>query len=109
MKRRTYSHISLLNELKIYPRDWHNYLGMNEETSLNLLSLLTPIIKKQGMIMREAATPHERLPATLRFLATVRNYEDLKYSTSTKVWAHRSHLYHCQSDEILQLLFFSLI
>jgi hypothetical protein len=57
MKRRTYSHISLLSELKIYPRDWHNYLGMNEETYLNFLSLLTLLIKKQGMIMREAATP----------------------------------------------------
>jgi hypothetical protein len=59
IKRKTYSHISLLSELKIYPRDWHNYLRMNEETYLNLLSLLTPLIKKQGMIMREAATPHE--------------------------------------------------
>jgi hypothetical protein len=37
---------------------------MNEETYLNLLSLLTPLIKKQSMIMREAATPQERLPAT---------------------------------------------
>jgi hypothetical protein len=102
MKRKTYSHISLLSELKIYDRDWHNYLRMNEETYLNLLSLITPSIKKQGMIMREAATPHERVPATLRFLATGRSYEHLKYSTSTKVWAQRSHLYHCQSDEILQ-------
>jgi hypothetical protein len=38
----------------------------------------------------------------LRYLATGRSNEDLKYSTSTKVWAHRSHLYHCQSYEILQ-------
>jgi hypothetical protein len=30
---------------------------MNEEAYLNLLLLLTPLIKKQGMIMREAATP----------------------------------------------------
>jgi hypothetical protein len=30
---------------------------MNEETYLNLLSLITPLIKKQGMIMREAVTP----------------------------------------------------
>jgi hypothetical protein len=57
---------------------------MNEETYLNLLSRLTPLIKMQGMIMREAATPHERLPATLWFLTTGRSYEDLKYSTSTK-------------------------
>jgi len=81
MKRKTFSHINLLNELKIYPRDWHNYLRMDEETYLNLLSLVTPLIKKQNTIMRESITPHERLTATLRFLATGRNYEDLKYST----------------------------
>jgi hypothetical protein len=57
---------------------------MNEEVYLNFLSLVTPLIKKQGMIMREAATPHERLPATLRFLAVGRSYEELKYSISTK-------------------------
>jgi len=38
MKRKTYSHINLLNELKIHPRDWHNYLRMDEETYLNLLN-----------------------------------------------------------------------
>jgi hypothetical protein len=59
--------------------------------------------------MREAITPKGRLTAILRFLATGRSYEDLKYSTSTKEWAHRSHLYHCQSDEILQLFSFSSI
>jgi len=31
--------------------------------------------------MRQAITPHERLTATLRFLATGRNWEDLKFST----------------------------
>jgi hypothetical protein len=31
--------------------------------------------------MREAITPHERLTATLRFLATGRTYEDLEFST----------------------------
>jgi hypothetical protein len=82
---------------------------MNESTYLIPLSLLTPLIKEQGMIMREAATPRERLTATLRFLAKGRSYEDLKYSTSAKVWAHRSHLYHCQSDEILQNFLFSYI
>jgi hypothetical protein len=108
MKRKIYSHISLVSELKIYLRDWHNYLRMNEETYLNLLSLLSPLIENQGTIMRESAAPHERLPATMRFLATGRSYEDLKYSTISKVWAHRSHLYHCQSDEILQNFSFLL-
>jgi hypothetical protein len=54
MKRKTYSYITLLSELKICPRDWHNYLRTNKETYLNLSSLLTPLIKKQGVIMREA-------------------------------------------------------
>jgi len=31
--------------------------------------------------MRQAISPHERLTATLRFLATGRNYADLKFST----------------------------
>jgi hypothetical protein len=46
MKRKTYSHINLLIELKVYSRDWHNYPWMNEETYLKLLPLLTPLIKK---------------------------------------------------------------
>jgi hypothetical protein len=41
IKRITYSHINFLSELKMYPRDWHNYLKMNEETYLNRLSLVT--------------------------------------------------------------------
>lgn len=31
--------------------------------------------------MRKSISPHERLTATLRFLATRRSYEDLKFST----------------------------
>lgn len=31
--------------------------------------------------MRECISPEERLVATLRFLATGRNYEDLKFTT----------------------------
>lgn len=54
---------------------------MNEETYLKLLSLVAPFIEKKDTIMREAISPHERLTATLRFLATGRTYEDLKFST----------------------------
>jgi hypothetical protein len=57
MKRKTYSHNKLLRDLKTYPRDWNNYLRMNKETYLNILSLVTPLIKKQDTILREAATP----------------------------------------------------
>ena len=51
-KRKTYSHVNLLAELKIYPRDWHNYLRMNETTYLHLLSLVTPLIVKANTNMR---------------------------------------------------------
>ncbi|XP_039763773.1 uncharacterized protein LOC120636385 [Pararge aegeria] len=77
--RKSYSHTSLINELKITPKDYNNYLRMNEY--LHLLSLVTPLIKKQDTILRNAITPHERLTATLRFLATGRSYECLKFST----------------------------
>lgn len=81
MKRDTYSHINLLKELKVTPKDWHNYLRMDENTYLVLLSLVAPLIERKNTVMRNAISPHERLTATLRFLATGRSLEDLKYST----------------------------
>lgn len=44
----------LLNKLKIFPKDWHIYLRMSEETYLNLPSLVTPLIKKNDTVMRKA-------------------------------------------------------
>ncbi|VVC96930.1 unnamed protein product [Leptidea sinapis] len=79
--RKSYSHTSLINELRITPKDFNNYLRMNENTYLHLLSLVTPLIKRQDTILRNAITPHERLTATLRFLATRTSYECLKFST----------------------------
>ncbi|XP_046686715.1 uncharacterized protein LOC124372373 [Homalodisca vitripennis] len=81
LKRAQYSHVNLLKELRFHPKDWHNYLRMNEETYLDLLSRVSPLIKKKDTVMRTAITPHERLTATLRYLATGRPLEDLKYST----------------------------
>ena len=54
---------------------------MIESTYLTLLSMVSPLIQKKNTTMRQAITPHERLTATLRFLATGRSYEDLKFST----------------------------
>ncbi|CAK1591625.1 unnamed protein product [Parnassius mnemosyne] len=54
---------------------------MSEEIYLNLLSLVSPLIRRKDTVMRNAISPHERLTATLRFLATGRSYEDLKFST----------------------------
>lgn len=81
LKRSKYTHINLLEELRLEPDDWRNYLRMDEESYLTLLNLVSPIIVKQDTILRAAISPHERLTATLRYLATGRNYEDLKFST----------------------------
>ncbi|KAJ8895728.1 hypothetical protein PR048_001066 [Dryococelus australis] len=31
-KREAFSHINLLSDLKVVPKDWYNYLRMDEET-----------------------------------------------------------------------------
>lgn len=80
LKRNRFSHINLLAELKLEPGDWFNYLRMDYDTYCTLLKLVAPLIVKQDTQLRKAITPHERLTATLRFLATGRSYEDLKFS-----------------------------
>ena len=69
-----------LNEMKFHPKDWFNYLRIDESTYLAHLSKVTPLIRK-GTIMRKAITSHEMLTATLRYLTTGRSYSDLKDST----------------------------
>lgn len=51
------------------------------DTFIFYLDLLKPRITKQDTVMRQAIPAEERLIATLRFLATGRSYEDLKFST----------------------------
>ena len=80
LKRQELSHLNLLNELRLEPEDWFNYLRMDEETYMELLQIVTPQIKRMDTVMRKAISPHERLSATLRFLATGRSYADLKFS-----------------------------
>lgn len=76
LQRDQFSHINLLEELRLEPDDWRNYLRMDEDNYLMLLNLVTPLIQKQDTCMRPAISPHERLSVTLRYLATGRNYED---------------------------------
>ncbi|KAJ8939499.1 hypothetical protein NQ318_022554 [Aromia moschata] len=38
-KKKRFSHVNLLKELRFTPKDFHNYLRMDEETYLQLLSL----------------------------------------------------------------------
>ena len=81
LKRQDFSHITLLRELHDEPHDWRNYLRMDVDTYTYLLELVTPHIIRENTVMRTAITPHERLTATLRFLATGRSYKDLEYTT----------------------------
>jgi len=46
------------------------------------LQKVAPRIRKCDCVMRRATTTHERLRVTLRFLATGRSYEDLKFSAA---------------------------
>ena len=79
LKRDTLSHKNLLEEIRAFPEDFQNFMRMDEETYLHLLSLVTPLISKQSTVMRAAISPHERLTLTLRYLATGRSYHDLGF------------------------------
>ena len=39
-------HSELLEELRLQPEEWFNYLRMDQETYFKLLSIVTPFIKK---------------------------------------------------------------
>lgn len=82
LKRRIYSHVNLINELRAEPDDWRNYLRMDETAYTELLGLVTPLIERQNTVMRDCISPHERLTCTLRFLATGRSYRDLRFTTA---------------------------
>jgi hypothetical protein len=60
LKREKFSHINLLKELKLDPRDWLlRYLRMVEHTYFELLNLVTSlIIKKKNTKLRETISPH---------------------------------------------------
>ncbi|CAK1593651.1 unnamed protein product [Parnassius mnemosyne] len=75
LQRKQYSHVKLLKQLKLEPKNYRNYLRMDEKTYLKLLSAVTLLIEKQGTIMRKAISLHERLTLTLKYLATGRTYE----------------------------------
>lgn len=82
LNRHKFSDITLLRELEEHnPDDYKNYLRMDSKDFQFLLELIGPKISKQDTVMRAAISAEERLIATLRFLATGRSYEDLKFNT----------------------------
>lgn len=88
LKKRQLSHTALLKELRVNDRnEFKNYLRRDLNTYDLLLSLVTEALTKHDTPMREAISPEERMMATLRFLATGRSYEDLKYSVGISAQA----------------------
>lgn len=80
-KRNQYSHLTLLREISASNADdYKNYYRMDENLFNMLISMLTPHLSRMNTVMRDPITVRERLAVTLRFLATGRNFEDLKYS-----------------------------
>lgn len=82
LRRNIHSHVNLIEDLREDPEDWRGYLRMDETAYIELLRLVTPIIKKEDTVMRRSISPHERLSCTLRFLATGRTYRDLRFSAA---------------------------
>lgn len=82
LKRRLFSHINVMQELRSEPCDWLNFARMDEESYLWLLQQVTPHIEKQNTNMRMAVTAHERLSATLRFLISGSSYQCLRLQTA---------------------------
>ncbi|RVE43202.1 hypothetical protein evm_012151 [Chilo suppressalis] len=82
LKREMYTHLNLLKEIQLTAEaeDYKNYFRMGEECFDELLRMVTPYITKQDTCMRKSITPEEKLAVTLRYLATGRNIEDLKFS-----------------------------
>lgn len=80
-KRNEYSHMNLLLELKENnPYDFKNYLRMTEDEYKYLIDLVSPLIQKKNTVLRESIPVEDRLAVTLRYLATGRSFEDLKFS-----------------------------
>ncbi|KAL4702876.1 hypothetical protein ACJJTC_005787 [Scirpophaga incertulas] len=80
--RQQYSHMTLIEELRDnYPDDFKNYLRMDNQLFNMLLNKIKHKISKQDTVMRESIDARARLAATLRYLATGRSFEDLKFST----------------------------
>ena len=82
-KHDKYSHVNLLKEISaVEVDDYKNYLRMNEETFDKVLRKIEPFLSRKDTVMRSSLPASERLVLTLRYLATGRNFEDLKFSAA---------------------------
>ena len=61
------------------PSSFMEYLRMDEDHFNHLVSLVSPLTKKEDTCMREAISPPERVALTLRFLATGESFHSLAF------------------------------
>lgn len=81
-KRKKYTHLNILNKVLLSdPKDYQNYFRMSDVIYNQLLNMLRPFITKMDTNMRDSIPANERLAVTLRYLATGRSFEDLKFSS----------------------------
>lgn len=82
LKRDQYSHLNLLNEIRTTNEDvdYANYFRMKDACFDELLNMVKPFLKKEDTVMRKSISPEEKLALTLRYFATGRKIEDLKFS-----------------------------
>lgn len=79
--RKELHHMPLIRQLQEDdPDDFKNYLRMDEATFKYLLDLVKNKLTKKDTVMRRAIPPEERLIATLRYLASGRYYNCLRFS-----------------------------
>lgn len=87
LKRKKYSHLNLLYNLRLGPEDRLNYLRYTYNIIIlihlfRVIQLSNSVDNEKKYIknthLREVIFSHERLTVTLRYLATSRSYEDLK-------------------------------
>jgi hypothetical protein len=80
-KREKYSHVVLLKEIGVTEsEDYRTYFRMSEGAFDKLLRMVEPFLIRKDTNMRESLPVNEILAVTLRYLATGRNFEDLKFS-----------------------------
>lgn len=80
-KRETHSHLVLLKEISVSePVDFLNYFRMEEAMFDKLLEMVNLYLRRQDTYMRKCIPVADRLAVTLRYLATGRSFEDIKFS-----------------------------